>query len=439
MTNLWSAPYRGLEPVHAHITIPGSKSVTNRALILAALAQSPSLLRKPLHSRDSALMIAGLKTLGIKIEEKANGDLLITPAPLFGPAHIDVGNAGTVMRFLPPLAAMANGITYFDGDPRSHERPLGPLIAALESLGVSIEHGARYSLPMTINANGQLNGGVVDVDATSSSQFISALLLVAPATKNGITLRHIGSALPSMPHIEMTVQMLREVGVTVEVIAAPESETKMEWRVSPSIMQGREITIEPDLSNAAPFIGAAMICGGSVTITDWPESTTQPGDQLRTILAQMGANISLNKTTTGSDLTLTSDGVIHGINVDLHDVGELSPSIAALAVLADSPSSLRGIGHLRLHETDRLAAIAREVNALGGNVVEEETALHITPAPLHGGTFHTYEDHRLATAGAMIGLRVKDVQVENIETTQKTLPDFPGAWADLLAQSQKGN
>ncbi len=439
MTNLWSAPYRGLEPVHAHITIPGSKSVTNRALILAALAQSPSLLRKPLHSRDSALMIAGLKTLGIKIEEKANGDLLITPAPLFGPAHIDVGNAGTVMRFLPPLAAMANGITYFDGDPRSHERPLGPVIAALESLGVSIEHGARYSLPMTINANGQLNGGVVDVDATSSSQFISALLLVAPATKNGITLRHIGSALPSMPHIEMTVQMLREVGVTVEVIAAPESETKMEWRVSPSIMQGREITIEPDLSNAAPFIGAAMICGGSVTITDWPESTTQPGDQLRTILAQMGANISLNKTTTGSDLTLTSDGVIHGINVDLHDVGELSPSIAALAVLADSPSSLRGIGHLRLHETDRLAAIAREVNALGGNVVEEETALHITPAPLHGGTFHTYEDHRLATAGAMIGLRVKDVQVENIETTQKTLPDFPGAWADLLAQSQKGN
>ena len=439
MTNLWSAPYRGLEPVHAHITIPGSKSVTNRALILAALAQSPSLLRKPLHSRDSALMIAGLKTLGIKIEEKANGDLLITPAPLFGPAHIDVGNAGTVMRFLPPLAAMANGITYFDGDPRSHERPLGPVIAALESLGVSIEHGARYSLPMTINANGQLNGGVVNVDATSSSQFISALLLVAPATKNGITLRHIGSALPSMPHIEMTVQMLREVGVTVEVIAAPESETKMEWRVSPSIMQGREITIEPDLSNAAPFIGAAMICGGSVTITDWPESTTQPGDQLRTILAQMGANISLNKTTTGSDLTLTSDGVIHGINVDLHDVGELSPSIAALAVLADSPSSLRGIGHLRLHETDRLAAIAREVNALGGNVVEEETALHITPAPLHGGTFHTYEDHRLATAGAMIGLRVKDVQVENIETTQKTLPDFPGAWADLLAQSQKGN
>jgi 3-phosphoshikimate 1-carboxyvinyltransferase len=222
--------------------------------------------------------------------------------------------------------------------------------------------------------------------------------------------------------------MLREVGVTVEVI------DNKEWRVSPATMHGRDITIEPDLSNAAPFMGAAMICGGSVTITDWPSSTTQPGDQLRTILADMGATISFEKSSTGSDLTISSDGIIHGIDVDLHDVGELTPSIAALAVLADSPSSLRGIGHLRLHETDRLAAIANEVNALGGKVVEEESALHITPAPLHGGTFHTYEDHRLATAGAMIGLRVQGIEVENIATTQKTLPDFPGAWADLLGQ-----
>ena len=434
MTNLWSAPHRGLgSPIHARITIPGSKSVTNRALILAALADSPSLLRMPLHSRDSALMIGGLKALGVGITEEANGDLNISPAPLFGPAQIDVGNAGTVMRFLPPVAAMARGILHFDGDPRSHERPLGPVIAALESLGVSIEHGGRYALPMTMNANGRLEGGVVDVDATSSSQFISALLLVAPATKKGITIRHTGSSLPSMPHIEMTVQMLREVGVTVEIV------DNKEWRVSPAVMHGRQITIEPDLSNAAPFIGAAMICGGSVTVTDWPEKTTQPGDQLRTILAEMGANISFSKTATGSDLTLTSDGEIHGIDVDLHDVGELTPSIAALAVLADSPSSLRGIGHLRLHETDRLAAIAREVNALGGNVVEEETALHITPAPLGAGIFHTYDDHRLATAGAMIGLRVPGIEVENITTTQKTLPDFPGAWADLLSQSDSGS
>ena len=433
MTQLWAAPFRDGSPVAARMTIPGSKSVTNRALILAALADSPSLLRKPLHSRDSALMIAGLKALGVGIEEVANGDLTITPAPLFGPAQVDVGNAGTVMRFLPPVAAMANGLIHFDGDPRSHERPLGPVIAALEALGVSIEHGDRYSLPLTINAHGQLRGGTVEVDASASSQFISALLLVAPATKNGITIKHSGQTLPSMPHIDMTVQMLREVGVDVD-----QSEHNV-WRVSPAVMRGREITIEPDLSNAAPFMAAAMICGGSVTITDWPRVTTQPGDELRSLFTQMGAQISFTDTAHGSDLTITSDGTIHGIDVDLHDVGELTPSIAALCAFADSPSTLRGIGHLRLHETDRLAALAAEINALGGDVDEEESALHISPAPLHAGTFHTYEDHRLATAGAMIGLRVPGIKVENIETTQKTLPDFPGAWAELLTQNVAGD
>ncbi len=423
--NLWPAPYRGNQAIDSSITIPGSKSVTNRALILAALSDSPSVLHKPLHSRDSALMIAGLKALGIDIQEAANGDLTITPAPLFGPAQIDVGNAGTVMRFLPPVAAMAKGLIHFDGDERSHERPLGPVISALESLGVLIEHGSRYSLPMTINANGQLQGGSVEVDATSSSQFISALLLVAPATKEGITVIHTGTSLPSLPHIEMTIQMLREKGVQVDV-------GQNRWSVKPHVMQGMNSTIEPDLSNAAPFMAAAMISSGTLTIKDWPVKTTQPGDQLRDIFTQMGASVSRN----GNDLSITGTGQIHGIDIDLHDVGELTPSIAALCALADSPSYLRGIGHLRLHETDRLAALAREINSLGGSVVEEPTALSINPAPLHSGTFHTYEDHRLATAGAIIGLRVKGIEVENIETTKKTLPDFPKAWAQMLSGSK---
>ena len=422
---LWAAPFRGLTPVDASITIPGSKSVTNRALILAALCDSPSLLRRPLHSRDSALMIGGLKALGIGIEEGANGDLTVTPAPLFGPAQIDVGNAGTVMRFLPPVAAMANGLIHFDGDARSHERPLGPVIAALESLGVLIEHGARYSLPMTMNAHGQLAGGTVEVDATFSSQFISALLLVAPATKEGITVIHTGTSLPSMPHIEMTVGMLREKGVHVEV-------GENSWKVSPVVMHGSESVIEPDLSNAAPFMAAAMISGGRVLIRDWPKSTTQPGDSLRDIFTQMGARVEF----VGNDLAISGTGTIHGIDIDLHDVGELTPSIAALCALADSPSYLRGIGHLRLHETDRLAALATELNALGGDVTEEPTALRINPQPLRAGVFHTYEDHRLATAGAMLGLRVEGMRVENIATTKKTLPDFPGAWAELLAGGQ---
>ena len=423
--NLWPAPYRGNQAIDSAITIPGSKSVTNRALILAALSNSPSTLHKPLHSRDSALMVAGLKALGIGIQEATNGDLTVTPAPLFGPAQIDVGNAGTVMRFLPPVAAMAKGLIHFDGDERSHERPLGPVIAALESLGVLIEHGSRYSLPMTINANGQLQGGSVEVDATSSSQFISALLLVAPATKEGITVIHTGTSLPSLPHIEMTIQMLREKGVQVDV-------GQNRWTVKPHIMQGMNSTIEPDLSNAAPFMAAAMICGGKLSVKDWPAQTTQPGDQLRDIFTQMGATV----TRSGNDLTISGTGQIHGIDIDLHDVGELTPSIAALCALADSPSYLRGIGHLRLHETDRLAALAQEINSLGGNVVEEPTALRITPAPLHAGIFHTYEDHRLATAGAIIGLRVGGIEVENIETTKKTLPDFPKAWANMLSESK---
>ena len=426
----WPALFRGTQPVEASVVIPGSKSVTNRALILAAQADSPSILRRPLVSRDSELMVAGLRALGVGIEEKnvtINGveelQWVITPAPLRGGVKIDVGNAGTVMRFLPPLAALATGDVAFDGDPRSYERPLGPVIKALEELGISIEHDGRYSLPLKLHGNGKIPGGALTIDASASSQFLSALLLVAPSFENGIVATHKGGQLPSMPHIEMTVDMLRSFGAQVEVNTAAQS-----WSVKSGKLHGQELVIEPDLSNAAPFLSLAMVCGGSVTIADWPKTTTQPGDQLRSIFTQMGAKISMDQ----RGLTLTGTGVIHGIDIDLHDVGELTPSIAAVAALADSPSHLRGIAHLRLHETDRLAALTREINALGGDVIEEESALHITPAPLHGGVFHTYDDHRLATAGAVIGLVVPGIEVENIATTRKTLPDFPGLWSSLL-------
>ena len=426
----WPAIFRGSKPVDASVVIPGSKSVTNRALILAAQADSPSILKRPLISRDSELMVAGLRALGITIDEniaRVNGieelQWRITPAPLRGGVQIDVGNAGTVMRFLPPLAAFADGDVVFDGDPRSYERPLGPVIKALEELGVSIDHEGRYSLPMKLHGTGNISGGDLTIDASASSQFLSALLLVGPSFQKGITATHKGGALPSMPHIEMTVDMLRDFGADVEVDSIAQS-----WKVKPGKLHGKELVIEPDLSNAAPFLSIAMVCGGKVTIADWPSKTTQPGNQLREIFSAMGAQVSMNE----HGLTLSGTGVIHGIDIDLHDVGELTPSIAALAALADSPSHLRGIAHLRLHETDRLAALTREINALGGNVVEEESALHITPAPLHAGVFHTYEDHRLATAGAVIGLVVADIEVENIGTTRKTLPDFPGLWSSLL-------
>jgi 3-phosphoshikimate 1-carboxyvinyltransferase len=428
---LWPAPFRGDKKVSARVVIPGSKSVTNRALILAAQATSPSLLKRPLISRDTELMVAGLRAMGVGIKDvQVDGDLAweITPAPLRGPAKVDVGNAGTVMRFLPPLSALAQGDISFDGDPRSYERPLGPVIAALEDLGIEIEHGGRYSLPMVVKSKGEIPGGALTIDASASSQFLSALLLIAPSTRDGIVARHKGGPLPSMPHIDMTVQMLRDFGAQVSVDKSANS-----WSVSAGALQGQDLVIEPDLSNAAPFLSIAMVCGGSITIADWPEVTTQPGDQLREILTAMGATISRGK----DGLTITGGESIHGIDIDLHDVGELTPAIAALAALADSPSHLRGIGHLRLHETDRLAALTREVNSLGGNVVEDETSLNITPhgamgKGLHGGTFHTYEDHRLATAGAVIGLVVPGVEIENVATTRKTLPDFPGLWQSLV-------
>ena len=429
MTN-WSAPFRGGltsvgEPVNAKITIPGSKSATNRALILAAIAKTRSRLRKPLSSRDADLMVKGLQSLGCKIDEiktEQGFDYQITPHKLSGPTQIDVGNAGTVMRFLPPIASLATGLVHFDGDARSHERPLEPVIKALEQLGASIEHGNKYRLPLTINGSGEIKGGEVEVDASASSQFISALMLLGPATKNGLTIKNIGKTLPSMPHIEMTIQMLRQFGATVEV-------NENSWKVISGDLLGQDLTIEPDLSNAAPFMAAAMICGGSVEILDWPKSTSQPGDQLRNIYAKMGAKIERSN----EGLKISGSGTISGIDIDLHDVGELTPSIAAVAALASSPSTLRGIAHLRLHETDRLAALASEINNLGGDVTEGPGELLIKPSKLVASQiFKSYEDHRMATAGAIMGLAVKDLIVENIETTKKTLPDFPGMWQEML-------
>ena len=426
----WKAPYRsGLtpasKPINAQITIPGSKSATNRALILAALAKTPSRLRRPLSSRDTDLMVKGLQSLGIEItviKTKDGFDYEVVPNKMIGPASIDVGNAGTVMRFLPPIAALANGLIHFDGDARSHERPLAPVIKALEQLGVTIEHNDKYRLPLTINGAGKIIGGEVEVDASSSSQFVSALLLLGPATETGITVKHIGKSLPSLPHIEMTIQMLKIFGAKVEV-------GTNSWQVKPTDLIGQDLIIEPDLSNAAPFMAAAMICGGSVEILDWPEITSQPGDQLRNIFSRMGAKVERSEL----GLKISGTGKILGIDIDLQDVGELTPSIAAVAALAETESRLSGIAHLRLHETDRLSALATEINNLGGKMSEGPGELGIKPTPLIAKQeFKSYEDHRMAIAGAIIGLAVEGVVVENIETTKKTLPDFPGLWVEML-------
>ncbi|MBF6046094.1 3-phosphoshikimate 1-carboxyvinyltransferase [Streptomyces sp. NRRL B-1677] len=437
-SDLWPAPL-ATGAVDATVTVPGSKSVTNRALVLAALASEPGWLRRPLRSRDTLLMAEALRAMGVGIEETVSSSSTdaegtagsgeawrVIPARLRGPATVDVGNAGTVMRFLPPVASLADGPIRFDGDPRSYERPLHGVIDALRALGARIDDNERGALPLTVHGGGALEGGTVEIDASSSSQFVSALLLSGPRFNQGVEVRHTGSVLPSMPHIRMTVDMLRQAGAQVDT---PESGGEPNvWRVSPSALLGRDVVVEPDLSNAAPFLAAALITGGRVTIPDWPERTTQPGDALREIFTAMGGSCEL----TEAGLTFTGTGRITGIDADLHEVGELTPVIAAVAALADSESVLRGIAHLRLHETDRLAALAKEINELGGDVTETEDGLRISPRPLHGGVFHTYEDHRLATAAAVIGLAVDGVQVENVATTAKTLPDFPELWTGML-------
>jgi 3-phosphoshikimate 1-carboxyvinyltransferase len=423
--DLWPAPASD-GPVDAVVAVPGSKSVTNRALLLAALADGPSTLRRPLRSRDTLLMAAALRALGTGIEDLPDGSWRVTPAAgaLTGDVSVDVGNAGTVMRFLPPVAALAGGPVRFDGDARSHERPVQALIEALRALGADVDDSGRPGhFPLTVLGRGRLAGGLVEIDSSASSQFVSALLLAGARFERGVEVRHVGDRLPSLPHIQMTVQMLREAGVAVD-----DSEPER-WAVAPGPIRARDVTIEPDLSNAAPFLAAALVTGGRVTVPDWPEHTTQPGARLREIFTQMGARCALEPT----GLTVAGDGGVHGVDLDLSNEAELTPTIAAVAALADSPSRLHGIGHIRLHETDRIAALAKELGSLGAEVTEGPDELVISPRPMHGGEFATYEDHRLATAAAVIGLKVPGVLVENVATTAKTLPDFPGRWAAMLS------
>ncbi|GAB1821900.1 3-phosphoshikimate 1-carboxyvinyltransferase [Herbidospora sp. RD11066] len=416
---LWPAPVVS-GPVTATVALPGSKSVTNRALPLAALAEGPGRVRLALRSRDADLMAEGLRTLGTGMtpfnENVSSSDWEMTPGPITGGGHIDCGLAGTVMRFLPPVAALADGEVSFDGDPHARKRPMGTILDALRGLGAHVD-GDR--LPFTIR--GPITGGEVTVDASGSSQFVSGLMLAAARFPKGVTVRHVGPPVPSMPHIAMTVQMLRARGVEVD-----DSERYV-WRVLPGPIAATDFTVEPDLSNAAPFFAAAMVTGGSVTIPHWPAETTQPGDRLRELLTDMGARVEL----TAEGLTVHG-GSIKGVDVDLRDEAELTPTIVAIAALADSPTRIRGVAHIRGHETDRITALATEINRLGGDARETDDGLEIRPKPLHQGVFHSYDDHRMATAGAVIGLAVPGVEVENIATTAKTLPEFATMWAAML-------
>ncbi len=425
MTAPWPAP-RATAPVDAEVTVPGSKSVTNRALVLAALAAGPSRLRNPLRARDTELMAAALRVLGIGVADDGD-DWLVSPGPLRGGGTVDVGLAGTVQRFLPPLAALSDAPVHFDGDARARHRPLAPLVQGLRQLGAEIDD---VTLPLTVHGRGRLRGGTAEIDSTASSQFLSGLLLAAPRYDEGLVLRHTGARpAPSALQIAMTVHMLADAGASVT--ADPGGR---EWTVAPGPLPGGDVAVPPDLSSAAPFVVAAVATGGRIRVPGWPRRSDQPGDRLPELLRAMGASCRQDdaglSTTAGPDLL--------GLDADLSDCTELVPALAALAALAGTESTLHGIAHMRGHETDRLRALSAELTRLGGECHETPDGLRIVPRRLHGGVVHTYDDHRMAMFGAVLGLAVDGVLVENVATTGKTVPDFVDRWTAMIGTAPAG-
>jgi 3-phosphoshikimate 1-carboxyvinyltransferase len=423
----WAAPVASAS-LNARLVIPGSKSLTNRELVLSALADGPSTLHAPLVARDTELMADALRALGIAIEMSPDVWRII-PGELHGGTELHAGLAGTVMRFIPPVAAIAAGPVTIDGDAHARKRPMRTTIDALRALGVQVDDDGRGSLPFTIHGTGGVDGGEVTIDASASSQFVSGLLLAAPRFRDGLVLRHAGERLPSLPHIDMTIDALQRRGVTV---TSPEAAT---WVVAPGPIAGADVHIEPDLSNAGPFLAAALLAGGRVTIAGWPESTTQVGDLFATLLPRFGATVSRDAgglTVDGGAGWLGGD-TWEGVDLDLTEGGELAPTFAALAALATTASRITGIGHLRGHETDRLAALVAEITGLGGRVTELDDGLAFEPAALHGGPWRAYADHRIATTGALLGLVIPGIVVDDIGTTAKTLPEFPALWEQMRA------
>lgn len=405
------------------VAVPGSKSVTNRALVLGALAEGTSRLRTPLRSRDTELMAAALRALGVQVRDEG-ADWVVTGGGLHAPEQpIDAGNAGTVARFLPPLAALAKGDVAIDGDPRIRQRPLRPLIDALRQLGVEVDDGGRGTLPILVRGAGRVAGGQAALDASASSQFVSGLLLTAPAFERPLQLRST-RPVPSAHHLEMTVQMLWRFGARV---SRPGPER---WLVDPGPLSALDVEVEPDLSSAAPFLAAAAVTGGRVRVPGWPRRSIQPGAVLPELLARFGARAEHDST----GLTVSGGELSAGADLDLSEVGELTPVLAAVAALAGGESRLSGVAHLRGQESDRLAALARELSGLGGRVRETEDGLVIRPAALRAGRFRTYDDHRLVMAAAVLGLAVPGLRVAGAGTVAKTFPDFEATWTAMLGQ-----
>ena len=456
----WAAP-AAAGPVSARIRLPASKSITNRALVLAALSDQPARIANPLRARDTLLAAAALRAMGTEVADEADGSTAdsvsgwrVTPGqpPAGSRVSVDVGNAGTVMRFLPAVAALTSAAVHFDGDERIRQRPVGAILTALRELGARIDDGGRGAAPFTVLGHGRVRGGAVTLDASGSSQLISGLLLAAPRFDEGVEIRHEGPPVPSAPHIAMTVRMLQAAGADVRRqpgrACGGARGRPYCWRVRPGRLDLGSITVEPDLSNAGPFLAAALVTGGTLTLLGWPGAGNGPGNEpgngqslqaagpILDVLTRMGARCGVD----ADGLTISGSGTVRGITADLRDVAELAPVLTAAAALAEGPSTFTGLAHTRRHETDRLAALAKEINALGGDITELPDGLQVRPRPLRaqasGGPFGTYEDHRMVMAAAVLGLAVPGVRVANARTVAKTFPEFTGVWAGMLGRER---
>jgi 3-phosphoshikimate 1-carboxyvinyltransferase len=403
-------------PLHATISVPGSKSLTNRALVIAALADGECTLSGALDSDDTRYMVGALERLGFSVAwDRAattirvagrGGAIPAAGADLFG------GNAGTAVRFLVSLVALGRGRFRVDGDPRMRERPIADLLEGLGALGVAATSERRNGCPpVVVEANG-LPGGLARVAGDTSSQFTSSLLLVAPYAAADVTIEVVGT-LVGAPFVEMTIGLMARAGVDVE-----RRGSALHVRAGQRYRAGG-LAIEPDATAASYFLAAPALVGGEVTVRGLTRDSLQGDVAFADMLAEMGAEVR-----SSADGIVVRGGELRGVDADFRAISDTFLTAAVLAPFASSPTRIRGIGHTRRQETDRVSAVARELARLGVTVRESEDALEIDPSTPHGGEVETYDDHRIAMSFALIGLRVPGIRIRNPGCVAKTFPGF---------------
>ena len=405
-------------PVDAVVRPPGSKSITNRALICAALAKGRSTLDGALDSEDTQVMIDGLRSLGLKIKAEDGGQTLHVagcdgeiPA---NEANIHVGNSGTTIRFLTALATLGRGSFQLDGIERMRERPIGDLADALNQLGADVKClSPEHCPPVSIQANG-LRGGVVSIRGDISSQYLSGLLMAAPCAEQGVEIKVQGT-LVSVPYVTMTLAVMKAFGVEVNTTSDYRT-FKVDHRSS---YEAIEYAVEPDASAASYFWAAAAIAGGRVKVEGLSRDSLQGDVLFVECLEQMGC-----KTTWQSDGITVEGGALKGIDVDMNGISDTVQTLAVTALFAEGPTRIRNVGHIRHKETDRIGDLATELRKLGAEVNELEDGLEVAPSEHTSATIDTYNDHRMAMSFAVAGLRIPGIVIRDPGCTAKTYPNF---------------